>query len=291
MSTSALLRSLIGSQALLVSSHSNSEVLQLQNGTWTVKGGMPDARGIALGSGVVAVACSDRVHLFAASTGVLTASYPPVANSSHEMEATSTGQLIACEPSRSCLTSYTYTGNSDIWTVPGVDAGTTDGRTWLNGVCLVNDAPTYVTALGVSNVADGWRAEAAASRGALIDVVNNKIVLQNLFFPHTPTMVGTDVYFLNSGHGQLCKWTPGDANYTVVGSYGGWSRGLCQLDATHFAVGVSQGRMTAFPNLTTDPDAAPGIAVVDVTTGTQVEFETLDVLEIFDIVIAPTRLQ
>jgi len=290
MATSPLLRTLLGTNALLVSSHSNNMILSLQNGSWTTASGLPGVRGLAVGAGMVAAACSDGVHLFTASTGLQSALFNIVTQNSHEIEATSTGHLIACSSAKSCLTDYTFAGNTDIWTVPGVDTGTTDERSWINGVCLENDIPTYVTTLGISNVTRGWRDEAAASRGALIHVPSSSIVLHNLFFPHTPTIVGTDVYFLNSGHGQLCKWTPGAADYTVVGTYGGWARGLCQLDATHFAVGVSQGRLSAFPNLTTDPLAQPGIAIVDINTGQQIEFETIDVKEIFDIVISSNAI-
>jgi hypothetical protein len=49
--------------------------------------------------------------------------------------------------------------------------------------------------------------------------------------------------------------------------------------------------MTAFSEITTDPMAQPGIAVIELATGTQVEFVPMDVREIFDIKLAAEGLK
>jgi uncharacterized protein (TIGR03032 family) len=290
MAPSQILRDLLGTRALHVSSHSDNRVLTLKDYVWSIKG-LTTPRGMAFGPDTLAVVAKDGIHWFSNINGTESAIFPVIDPASHEMTIQADGSVIVCSPASSSLVRYNIqTGSSTLWTVPGVDVGTTDARSWVNGVCLENDMPAYVTTLGIGNAPDMWRIEAAASRGALIDARTNEIVLQNLFFPHTPTLVGTTVYFLNSGHGQVCKWTPGDMDYTVIADLGGWTRGLHQLDSTHFAVGVSQGRVTAFPNLTTDPLAQPGIAIVDITTGARVGFEPLDVQEIFDIEIGSAVL-
>jgi len=285
-----ILDDLLGDRVLLATSHSDNVVLSYKAGeSWQ---GIPlnQARGIAMNESSIAIAGQDGVFLYSPSTGAFVSMFVPVDHSTHELAFTSAG-LLACSPSRSSLTQYAITGGTDVWTIPGVDVGTTDGRSWINGVVVSGDKPAYVTTLGVSNTPDGWRAEAAASRGALIDVQANQIVLQDLLFPHTPTIQPDgSVLFLNSGHGQVCKWTPGDSSFTVIVELGGWARGLTMLDSTHAIVGVSQGRLTAIPDLTVDPMASPGLRLVDLSTGSVVQEMPVDVREIFDLAVAGVRL-
>jgi uncharacterized protein (TIGR03032 family) len=208
---------------------------------------------------------------------------------SHEIGFAADDSVIACASYQSALTRHAFGVNEVIWRVPGVTADTSDARSWLNGIVTVDGSPKYVTVLGISDIAQGWRDEAKAQRGALIDTQTNEIVLHNLFFPHSPTLIGDTVYFANSGHGQLCKWKPTDSSFTVVTTLSGWTRGIAQL-GDYLLIGISQGRMTAFPEITTDALAQPGIALIELTTGTQVEFMPMDVQEIFDIKVADARL-
>ena len=281
---------LLGDRVLLLSSNSENAVLSYKAGeNWTGKS-LLGARGIAMSGSLIAVAGQEGVSMHSSQTGALVSTVVPIDQSTHEMAFTSS-LLLACSPTRSSLTQYGITGGSDVWTVPGVDEGTTDGRSWVNGVAVVNDAPAYVTTLGISNTSGGWRAEAAASRGALIDVRTNEIVLHDLFFPHTPTaQADGSVLFLNSGHGQVCRWAPGDTGFTVVADLGGWARGLVMLDATHALVGLSQGRLTAIPDLTVDTMASPGLRLVDLSTGSVVQEMPVDVREVFDLAVAGARL-
>jgi len=288
MSTSQLLRDLIGSRALIVSSHSDNKVLSLQDGTWT-NTYVEDARGLAVNDQLVAVASKDSIIFYDKLTGLKNAELNVLSQGSHEIEFGGNNEIILCASPLSSLVNYILGSSSTIWNVPGVDLDTTDSRSWINGVCTVNDIPQYVTVLGISNIADGWRDEALASRGALINVQTNEIVLHNLLFPHTPTIDGNDIWFLNSGLNQICKWTVGDSDFTVVSTLHGWTRGIVILD-NHVLVGVSQGRMSAFPNVISDPLAEPGIAVLDKMTGEQLEFESLDVQEIFDLIISDKAL-
>jgi uncharacterized protein (TIGR03032 family) len=284
MSTSQLLRDLIGSRALIVSSHSESKVLSLQNGNWT-NTYIEDARGLAVNDQLIAVASRNSIIFYDKTSGLKNAELNVFSQGSHEIEFGSNNEIILCASPLSSLVNYSLGSSSTIWNIPGVDLDTTDSRSWINGVCTVNDIPQYVTVLGISNIANGWRDEALASRGALINVQTNEIVLHNLLFPHTPTIDNNDIWFLNSGLNQVCKWTEGSSDFTVVATLHGWTRGIIILE-NHVLVGVSQGRMSAFPNVISDPLAEPGIAVLDKLTGEQLEFESLDVQEIFDLVIS-----
>jgi uncharacterized protein (TIGR03032 family) len=288
MTTSEILRDLIGPRALIVSSHSDNKILSLQDGAWT-NAYVNDPRGIASNDQFVAIATKDAIVIYNRITGVQTGRLNVSSQSSHEIEFGNNDEVILCASPLSSLISYSLSSNSVIWNVPGADLDTTDSRSWLNGVCAINGIPQYVTVLGISNIENGWRDEALASRGALINIQTNEIVLHNLLFPHTPTIDGDSVWFLNSGLNQVCKWTPGDDDFTVIATLHGWTRGIAIID-DYILVGVSQGRMSAFPNVISDPLAEPGIAILNKSTGEQLEFESLDVQEIFDLIISDTAL-
>jgi len=285
----AILSQALGSNALLVSSHSENKVFSYQADTWSSVD-IDNARGLAIGQQYVVVASHTGLYYYNKATGNRVAVLDVPNTDSHEIGFAADDSVIACASYQSALTRHAFGVNEIIWTVPGVTAGTSDARSWVNGVATINGAPKYVTALGISDVSQGWRDEAKAERGALIDVQTNQVVLHNLLFPHSPTVVGDSVYFANSGHGQLCKWTADDTAATVVATLSGWTRGITQL-GDYLLVGISQGRMTAFPEITTDALAQPGIAVIELATGTQVEFVPMDVQEIFDIKMAAERLK
>ncbi|NBR26463.1 MAG: hypothetical protein EBU08_22320, partial [Micrococcales bacterium] len=69
----------------------------------------------------------------------------------------------------------------------------------------------------------------------------------------------------------------------------GWSRGLLVLDE-YLLVGVSQGRASSMSNVISDHLDEPGIAVINKSTGEQLEFESIDVQEIFDMLIVNSGL-
>jgi hypothetical protein len=289
MSTSALLRTLMANKCLLVSSHSNDQVLSLADGSWssiTVTG----ARGLAVNDSMIAVASSESLMYYLRSTGEFAGSIVIDSKDSHEIAYGQNGDVIVCASQRSSLVRQNLGVDEVIWTVPGVTAGTSDGRSWVNGVTLVNNVPKYVSVLGVSDTSGGWRDEAMAERGVIFDADTNTPAVSGLLFPHSPTVIDGSLWFCNSGHAQLCRWTPGDAAHTVVTQLPGWSRGILDC-GTHILVGISQGRLTAFPNLTADLMAQPGIAVVDKNSGNVVEFEALDVQEVFDLTVADVALR
>lgn len=196
----------------------------------------------------------------------------------HEAIATAGGFYVT-DPQRSAVSRASVDG-SVIQThrLSGVDQSE-DNRTHINGVATNTSGPHYVTALGVSNTTQGWREEAAAGRGVVIDVTTGQNAVEDLLFPHSPRVHDGDLWVLDSGHGVV-RHKNGHENFAVVH---GFARGLAFHNG-HVFVGVSQARPSAVDAITTDPLAEPGIVVLD-ESGAQVHFEPLDVREIFDIQI------
>jgi uncharacterized protein (TIGR03032 family) len=288
MTTSQLLRNLIDSRALIVSSHSDNSVLSLQNDTWN-KTIINNARGIAVSDTFVTIASHEAIYYYNKNDGTLAAIVNIASQDSHEITYDIDENLIVCASYRSALVKQGLGIDEILWTVPGVSLNTFDARSWINGVAIQDGYPKYVSVLGVSDIPQGWTDEARTSKGVIFDVTNNNIIMDNLFFPHSPKIINNELWFCNSGNAQLCKWAPGDSNYTVVTELSGWSRGILSI-GDYVLVGISQGKLTAFPEITADPMAQPGISIIDKNTGEQVDFEPLDVQEIFDINITDKAL-
>lgn len=118
----------------------------------------------------------------------------------------------------------------------------------LNGVAFENDKPKYVTALGQSDQAGGWR-ERKADGGILMDVESNEIIATGLAMPHSPRIINGHLYWLHSATGDLVRMTtPG--KFEVLKSLDGFVRGMDHI-GDYLFVGLSKLRETsqAFQNL------------------------------------------
>ncbi|MEM7772767.1 MAG: TIGR03032 family protein, partial [Cyanobacteria bacterium P01_A01_bin.37] len=71
------------------------------------------------------------------------------------------------------------------WRSPFVSAYAPEDRCHLNGLELVDGVPTYVTALGTTDTAGGWR-DNKARGGVLMDVPTSEVVASGLSMPHSP---------------------------------------------------------------------------------------------------------
>ncbi|MGH8606105.1 MAG: DUF4915 domain-containing protein, partial [Gammaproteobacteria bacterium] len=88
------------------------------------------------------------------------------------------------------------------WRPPFVSAYAPEDRCHLNGLALVDGRPKYVTALGETDTAGGWRAN-KRNGGLLMDVETHQISLRGLSMPHSPRWSQDKLWFLESGQGSL----------------------------------------------------------------------------------------
>ncbi len=89
---------------------------------------------------------------------------------------------------------------------PFISALAAEDRCHLNGLALAAAgtavAPKYVTALGATDIAGGWRPEKAKG-GCLIDVPSGEVVVRGLSMPHSPRLHEGRLWLLESGTGRL----------------------------------------------------------------------------------------
>src|SRR5205085_2915823 len=71
------------------------------------------------------------------------------------------------------------------WRPPFITALAAEDRCHLNGLGVVEGQPKYVTALGETDAAGGWRADKPQG-GCLIDVPSGEVISRGLSMPHSP---------------------------------------------------------------------------------------------------------
>src|SRR5262249_37549456 len=84
------------------------------------------------------------------------------------------------------------------WRPPFVTALAAEDRCHLNGLAIVAGRPTYVTALGETDTANGWRADKPRG-GCLVEVTSGEVISRGLSMPHSPRWHDDRLWLLESG--------------------------------------------------------------------------------------------
>jgi uncharacterized protein (TIGR03032 family) len=175
------------------------------------------------------------------------------------------------------------------WRPPFVTHLAPEDRCHLNGMAIVDRRVRYVTALGETNVDNGWR-DRKTTGGVVIDVDSGESVVRNLCMPHSPRWYGGRFWFLESGKGTLASADLATGKVETITALPGFTRGLAFAGPFAF-VGLSQVRESnIFGGLPLAERVAQrqcGIWIVDLRTGQAVAFLRFEgsVEEIFDVQI------
>jgi uncharacterized protein (TIGR03032 family) len=177
------------------------------------------------------------------------------------------------------------------WRPPFITALAAEDRCHLNGLAIVDGQPKYVTALGETDVRDGWRPDKGGG-GCLIDILSSEIVARGLSMPHSPRWHDGRLWLLESGTGQLLLLDLATGQRQTVAALPGFTRGLA-LCGPYAFVGLSKIRATSamdgVPLAERREQLKCGVAVVDLRSGQSIallEFQTA-VEEIFDVQLLP----
>jgi uncharacterized protein (TIGR03032 family) len=175
------------------------------------------------------------------------------------------------------------------WRPPFVTQIAPEDRCHLNGMAIVDGRVRYVTALGATDSAGGWR-ENKASGGVLVDVDSNEIVLRGLSMPHSPRQHAGKLWILESGKGTLALADLPSGRIDMVAELPGFTRGLAFAGPLAF-IGLSEVRESnifgGIPLIERVPQRSCGVWVVDLRNGRTVAFLRFEgaVQEIFDVQI------
>jgi Domain of unknown function (DUF4915) len=177
------------------------------------------------------------------------------------------------------------------WRPPFVTALAPEDRCHLNGLGLVDGSIRYVTALGETDTAGGWRAN-KKNGGILLEVPSGAVPLRGLSMPHSPRWYQGKLWLLESGTGTLGSVSRADSRYEPIAELPGFTRGL-DFHGNLAFVGLSQVRESAIfsgiPLTERLSERTCGVWVLDLTTGRTVAFLKFEeaVQEIFAVQVLP----
>ncbi|MFM7131148.1 MAG: TIGR03032 family protein, partial [bacterium] len=157
-----------------------------------------------------------------------------------------------------------------VWRPRFISAIAPEDRCHLNGMGVRDNRPRYVTALGETDTAAGWR-ENKKDGGILIDIETNEVISRGLSMPHSPRWYNDRLWVLNSGFGSFGVIEPVSGKYVEVARLPGFTRGLDFYGNLAF-IGLSQVRESATFSgieIASRPveERSCGIWVVDINTG------------------------
>ena len=202
------------------------------------------------------------------------------------------GEIWAVNTRFSCLCTFDREHSFvPRWRPPFITALAPEDRCHLNGMAIVEGRVRYVTCLGLTDRAGGWR-ENKASGGCVLEVPSGEVLLRGLSMPHSPRIWRGRGWILESGIGSLSFADFGAGRAEVVTKLPGFTRGLDFHE--HFAfIGLSQVRETAIfsgiPLVEDLPERTCGVWVVNLRTGATVAFLRFEgtVQEIFAVQVLP----
>ena len=178
------------------------------------------------------------------------------------------------------------------WRPPFISALAPEDRCHLNGLCLVEGRPAFVTALGTTDTPGGWRAN-KKSGGVLLDVPSGEVVARGLSMPHSPRWYDGRLWVLESGSGGFGWIDPATGKYEALTVLPGFTRGLDFCGPLAF-IGLSQVRESAvFSGIAIAErplaERCCGVWVVNIQTGQTVAFVKFEdaVQEIFAVQVLP----
>nr|WP_249123721.1 MULTISPECIES: TIGR03032 family protein [unclassified Bradyrhizobium] len=110
-------------------------------------------------------------------------------------------------------------------------------RCHLNGMAVVDGEVRYATALGTTDTPRGWT-ERRLDGGVLMEVPSGRVLATGLCMPHSPRLIGDDLYILEAGTGTLLRINRANGARTPIVTLPGFARGVA-VHGGYLFVGLS----------------------------------------------------
>lgn len=213
----------------------------------------------------------------------------------HDLAIDRKDRLLTVATGYNCVASLDMRGSfNPIWKPPFIDKVVGEDRCHLNGFCLENGIPAYVTIIGNSNTKGGWREHRAAG-GLVMDMRTNKVVCEGLAMPHSPRLYQDKLWVLEAGTGWFGYVDRQTNKFVQVSWCPGFVRGL-RFVGDYAIIGISKPRNKVFEGLPLDQELATrgvepvcGVYIVNIKTG-EIEHKidiTGSVAELYDVITLP----
>lgn len=192
----------------------------------------------------------------------------------------------------SCLATFSEKYSFEpIWRPKFITESKPEDRCHLNGFAADASGIKYLTALGKTDSAEGWR-QNKASGGVLLSYSDSEVVSSGLSMPHSPRIYRNKLWVLESGLGELQTVDPKNGQRTTVARLPGYLRGLTFYDKYAF-IGLCKIRESnMFGGMKVSqiyPELECAVYVVDIERGETAHFVrfTKGIEELFDIRVLP----
>ncbi|MDZ4847717.1 MAG: TIGR03032 family protein [Pirellulaceae bacterium] len=209
----------------------------------------------------------------------------------HDMAVDSDGRLIFVNTMFGCLATFSERANfKPLWRPPFLSALVPEDRCHLNGLAMRDGRAAYVTVVGRSDVADGWR-DHRRNGGCVLDVNTGETICSGLSMPHSPRWYRDQLWLLNSGTGEFGRVDLASGRFEPIAFCPGYLRGLTFCGDYAIAT-ISKSRHATFQGLELEDrlkqkGAQPqcGLQIIDLKSGTIQEWFRVDgtlVTELYD---------
>lgn len=214
----------------------------------------------------------------------------------HDLGVQSDGQLIFVNTLFSCLSTLSETHSfRPVWKPSFISKLAAEDRCHLNGLAMRDGQPAFVTCVGRSDAADGWR-EHRRDGGLVIDVASHEVVASGLSMPHSPRWYRGRLWVANAGTGEFGHIDLATGRFEPLTFCAGFMRGM-SFHGDYAIIGTSMPRHNkTFSGLALDDMLASkgveprcGLLVIDLRTGDVVHwlrFEGL-IQELYDVMALP----
>jgi uncharacterized protein (TIGR03032 family) len=215
----------------------------------------------------------------------------------HDIGVDSDDRALFVNTRFNCIATVSTTHSfREVWRPPFISKLAAEDRCHLNGLALKNGQAKYVSAVARSDTYDGWR-DHRDNGGVIVDVETNETICAGLSMPHSPRMLGDQLWVLNSGTGQLGQVDVNACRFEPLCFCPGYLRGLALVGSKYALVGLSKPRGNkTFAGLQLDTammqrgiNPRCGIYVVDLKTGDVVHSLFIEgiVTELYDVAVLP----
>ncbi|MCH9699233.1 MAG: TIGR03032 family protein [Gammaproteobacteria bacterium] len=211
----------------------------------------------------------------------------------HEMAIADDDEIWLVNTRMSCLCTLSPEHSVEPrWRPPFVSEYDLLDRCHLNGLAMRQGKPAYVTALGQTDRAGGWR-EGKASGGLIMEIESCQVITTGLSMPHSPRWYQDKLWVLESGAGTLATVDPNTGVLDTIVELPGFTRGL-DFIGRYALVGLSQVRETAvfagLPLTARCEERQCGVWIIDIVARQIVGFVIFSgvVQEVFAVQILPT---
>ncbi len=192
----------------------------------------------------------------------------------HDIAIGQDGKPIFVNTLFGCLATVSETHSfKPLWKPPFLSKLVPEDRCHMNGMAEVNGKPKYVTIVGMTDVADGWR-DHRKNGGVVMDVETNEVVCSGLSMPHSPRVYQGKLWLLEAGTGYFGYVDLEKGSFERVTFVPGFLRGM-DFTGNYAVVGSSGLRENkTFQGLALDEnlkkantEARSALSIINLTTG------------------------